>query len=197
MDGKNVNISTIAADANAATRVIDAPARFTQGRKANVRAAESVIIKGKPQLGTSFATGRMGNQMVTKIDGAGRKILVIDDDLAIRVLLQAVLKRMRFDVELAEDGAAGLDKLRSNGRFDLILLDLMMPKINGYEFIEKVSQEYPKQRPHIIVFTAAGKRGVEKIPANSVCNSILKPFDLEKFIEMISDCLAKTHETGA
>jgi len=131
--------------------------------------------------------------MANKIDGAGRKILVIDDDLAIRVLLQAVLRRMKFDVELAEDGEMGLKKLRGNGTFDLVLLDLMMPKINGYEFIEKVLKEYPDRRPHIIVFTAAGKRGVEKIPANAVCNSILKPFDLEKFIEMITDCLERTH----
>jgi CheY-like chemotaxis protein len=133
--------------------------------------------------------------MSGKIDGTGRKILVIDDDLAIRVLLQAVLKRMKFDVELAEDGAAGLEKLRRNGRFDLILLDLMMPKINGYEFIDKVVREYPSVRPHIIVFTAAGKRGVDKIPPNTICNSILKPFDLEKFIDMITDCLNQTHAT--
>ena len=134
--------------------------------------------------------------MAEKIDGTGRKILVIDDDLAIRVLLQAVLRRMKFDVELAEDGSVGLEKMRRNGRFDLILLDLMMPKINGYEFIEKVAKEYSDGRPHIIVFTAAGKRGVEKIPPNTVCNSILKPFDLEKFIEMITDCLNQTHSTA-
>src|SRR4029077_8447910 len=130
------------------------------------------------------------------IDGTGRKILVIDDDLAIRVLLQAVLRRMKFEVELAEDGSVGLEKLRRNGRFDLILLDLMMPKINGYEFIEKVTKEYTDGRPHIIVFTAAGNSGVEKIPPNTICTSILKPFDLEKFIDMISDCLSQTHQTG-
>src|SRR6266699_276817 len=108
--------------------------------------------------------------MASKIDGTGRKILVIDDDLAIRVLLQAVLKRMNFEVELAEDGAVGLEKLRRDGGYDLILLDLMMPKVNGYEFIEKVGAEYPNgRRPHIIVFTAAGKRGVEKIPPNTIC----------------------------
>ena len=131
---------------------------------------------------------------VQKLDGTGRRILVIDDDLAIRVLLQAVLRRMKFDVELAEDGAVGLEKVRSNGTFDLILLDLMMPRLNGYEFIEKITEEMPHGRPHIIVFTAAGKRGVEKIPANAVCNSILKPFDLEKFIEMIKDCVSRNHQ---
>jgi len=133
---------------------------------------------------------------VGKIDGSGRRILVIDDDLAIRVLLQAVLKRMKFDVELAEDGQVGLDKLRQNAGFDLILLDLMMPRVNGYEFIERIKDILPDGRPHIIVFTAAGKRGVDKIPPDAVCNAILKPFDLEKFIEMIGDCLGKAHATG-
>jgi len=131
---------------------------------------------------------------VSKIDGTGKRILVIDDDLAIRVLLQAVLRRMNFSVELAEDGAVGLEKLRGDGKgdgdgaVDLVLLDLMMPRLNGYEFIERVST-VPVKRPHIIVFTAAGKRGVDKIPPDAICASILKPFDLEKFIDLIGECL--------
>lgn len=133
---------------------------------------------------------------VQKLDGTGRKILVIDDDLAIRVLLQAVLKRMKFDVELAEDGADGLDKIRKGGGYDLILLDLMMPRLNGYEFIEQIGEGHPDERPHIIVFTAAGKRGVDKIPPNAVCNSILKPFDLDTFIGIIGECLSRSHSTA-
>ena len=129
-----------------------------------------------------------------KLDGKGKRILVIDDDLAIRVLLNAVLRRMQFDVELAEDGIAGLEKLQSNGQIDLILLDLMMPKLNGYEFIEEVRKQYP-DRPHIVVFTAAGRRGVDKIPSHAVCNSILKPFDLDRFIEIIGECLNGGHGT--
>ena len=130
----------------------------------------------------------------SKLDGTGRKILVIDDDLAIRVLLQAVLRRMKFDVELAEDGATGLEKVGTNGGFDLILLDLMMPRLNGYEFIARITQQYPDHHPHIIVFTAAGKRGVDKIPDSTICASILKPFDLDKFLDIIGDCLAGGHD---
>jgi len=134
---------------------------------------------------------------VGKLDGTGRKILVIDDDLAIRVLLQAVLRRMKFDVELAEDGAAGLEKLQvhsdGDGKFDLVLLDLMMPRLNGYEFIDQIAQRYPENKPHIVVFTAAGKRGVDKIPDDAVCNSILKPFDLDKFIDVIAECVNGDH----
>src|SRR2546430_16380171 len=89
---------------------------------------------------SNFADDR--NRMVSRLDGSGRKILVIDDDLAIRVLLQAVLRRMKFAVELAEDGAVGLEKLRRDGGFDPVLLDLMMPQGNGYEFIEKVGGQY-------------------------------------------------------
>lgn len=133
---------------------------------------------------------------MNKLDGSGRKILVIDDDLAIRVLLQAVLRRLKFDVELAEDGAAGLEKLQQQRGIDLILLDLMMPRLNGYEFIEEIGKRYPDgERPHIVVFTAAGKRGVDKIPATAVCNSILKPFDLDTFVEIITECLDGSHQT--
>lgn len=134
----------------------------------------------------------MQGSVAHRIDGTGRRILVVDDDLAIRVLLQAVLKRLNFSVELAEDGEAGLAKLARED-FELILLDLMMPRVNGYEFIARVQESHNSPKPHIIVFTAAGQRGVDKIPANTICNSILKPFDLEKFIEMISECFSGAH----
>jgi DNA-binding response OmpR family regulator len=129
-------------------------------------------------------------------DGTGQRILVIDDDIAIRVLLQAVLKRMNFDVDLAEDGAAGLEKVKHTS-YDLILLDLMMPRVNGYEFLDRLDRENYDPRPHIIVFTAAGQRGVDKLPPNSVCNTILKPFDLEIFVSLIERCLAGHHKAEA
>jgi CheY-like chemotaxis protein len=131
----------------------------------------------------------------SKLDGTGKRILVIDDDLAIRVLLQAVLKRMKFDVAVAEDGLAGLDLVQQNGGFDLILLDLMMPRINGYEFIDEIASRFPARQPHIVVFTAAGKRGIDKLVPDTICNSILKPFDLDRFIEIIAECLNGDHQT--
>ena len=120
-------------------------------------------------------------------------VLVVDDDVAIRVLLEAVLTRMNLEVAVAEDGEVALENLRRTD-FDLILLDLMMPKITGYDFLERLHAETDASRhPHIIVFTAAGQRGVEKIPPNRICQTILKPFDLETFIEMIGRCLNGGH----
>src|SRR5262249_16303223 len=134
--------------------------------------------------------------MVNKLDGTGKRILVIDDDLAIRVLLQAVLRRMKFEVELAEDGAVGLDKVRPNGHYDVILLNRMVPGPKAKEFTKKTPEERRDAGPHIIFSPAGGKRGGEKTPANAVCNSILKPFDLEKFIEMIRECIGDEHQTA-
>jgi two-component system response regulator MprA len=132
---------------------------------------------------------------IHKLTGTGRRILVVDDDLAVRVLLEAVLKKMNFEVELAEDGLAGLEKLASSRPFDLILLDLMMPRVSGYEFVERIMQTPLPTRPHIVVFTTAGKRGIDRIPDSSVCNSILKPFDLDRFLDIIAECLDGRHES--
>ena len=117
------------------------------------------------------------------------RILVIDDEPDIRDSLEALLSSENYRVELAANATEGLKRLE-NSAYDLVLLDLMMPRLNGYEFIERIGT-LPVPRPHIIVFTAAGKRGVDKIPPDSICASILKPFDLEKFIELIDDCLGK------
>ena len=126
------------------------------------------------------------------VQGQGRQILVVDDDLAIRVLLQAVLRRLGFEVVLAEDGEVGLE-IVSKEKFELVLLDLMMPKVSGYEFIDAINRGNGA-KPHIIVFTAAGQRGVARIPPDSVCDAILKPFDLEKFLSLIDRCLAGHEE---
>jgi DNA-binding response OmpR family regulator len=134
--------------------------------------------------------------MVDTPDGTGQRILVIDDDVAIRVLLQAVLKRINFEVDLAEDGEVALEKLRVRP-YDLILLDLMMPRVNGYEFLDRLEQRDSVRRPHIIVFTAAGQRGIDKLPPNSVCDAILKPFDLESFLALIAKCMNGDHTKSA
>jgi DNA-binding response OmpR family regulator len=130
-----------------------------------------------------------------KIDGSGHSILVIDDDLAIRVLLEAVLTRVKFEVATAADGEAGLRMIEENS-YDLILLDLMMPKIDGYEFLRRVHKRAVDEKPHIIVFTAAGQRGIDKIPPDTICAAILKPFDLETFLDLIESCL-RGHERAA
>jgi DNA-binding response OmpR family regulator len=122
------------------------------------------------------------------VDGTGHRILVVDDDLAIRILLEAVLTRVNFEVDLAPDGEAGLRMLEERA-YAVVLLDLMMPKINGYEFLKRLRPDASREKPHVIVFTAAGQRGIDRIPPESVCASILKPFDLGPFLDLVDGCL--------
>src|SRR5882672_3217042 len=124
-----VRAIAMAAVTAAATMTMESPARRTQGRNPNDVSESAIAVRVPfpyPQLtrsitlqpGIVFAICKRKRMPVSKLDGSGKRILVIDDDLAIRVLLQAVLRRMNFAVELAEDGAAGLDKLQTNGTVD-------------------------------------------------------------------------------
>jgi len=72
-----------------------------------------------------------------------KKILIIDDDLYIRELYEEVLKNAGFEVSSAVDGQEGLEKIKMGG-FDLILLDVMMPKLDGLGLLAKLSQQPPK-----------------------------------------------------
>lgn len=67
-------------------------------------------------------------------------ILVVEDDPSIQLGLRMNLKREGYTVEVAEDGASGLEKLRS-GRWDLCILDVMLPKLNGYEVLRTMELE--------------------------------------------------------
>jgi len=71
------------------------------------------------------------------------KILIVDDDLYIRELYEEVLKDAGYEVTTAVDGEDGLSKVKGGG-FDLILLDVMMPKLDGLGVLQKLSEISPK-----------------------------------------------------
>jgi CheY-like chemotaxis protein/anti-sigma regulatory factor (Ser/Thr protein kinase) len=79
------------------------------------------------------------------------RILVVDDDRATRQLLRSGLTRAGFTVAVAQDGVAALKALRSR-RFDLLLLDVWMPRMNGLELLERLRAR--KARPRVIVMTS-------------------------------------------
>ena len=85
------------------------------------------------------------------------KILIVDDEDLVRQLLKQVIDRVRpaeTAIFLAEDGAEAL-KIVEKERPDLILLDVMMPKLSGYE-VCKAIREIKEYAPHIIILTARG-----------------------------------------
>lgn len=108
--------------------------------------------------------------------------LVIEDDVGISLLMSDALTRCGFEVELAANGEDGMARVRE-WSYDLIVLDLMMPVMDGWEFARRY-RELPgcADRP-ILVLSAAGARGLGGFGNYEF---LAKPFELDDFIEAAS-----------
>lgn len=126
---------------------------------------------------------------------AGPKILVVEDDGAIRTLVVAALKREPLEVHTASDGLAALECVRAND-YAVILLDLMMPRLNGYEFLESLDSVRGDGEPVIIVMTAFDTTSLRKLPGNRVHAILHKPFDVERVVDLVRDCAFVRGEEG-
>lgn len=119
------------------------------------------------------------------------RVLIVEDDTAIRTLIVSALKREPLDVHTAGDGLAALECVRAND-YAVILLDLMMPRLNGYEFLESLDSVRGEALPLpvIIVMTAFDSGALRKLPANRVHAVLHKPFDVERVVDLVRDCAA-------
>ncbi|HEX9161127.1 MAG TPA: response regulator [Thermoanaerobaculia bacterium] len=117
---------------------------------------------------------------------SGPSVLIADDDPAIRPLIAAICRRAGFRCDTASDGAEALAKLRSGIVYDVLVLDLMMPKVSGYEVIATLREL--AVRPAVIVLTAQGPRQTEGIADGNIVHALLtKPFDIHELESLISD----------
>ncbi len=115
-----------------------------------------------------------------------RKILVVEDDDAIRALLVAALRREPFDVHAAANGAEALNMTRGS-EYTVILLDLMMPLVNGVEFLKAFHADSPQSRTVVFVMTAFDDVTVRHIAPNLVYGIIRKPFDVPQLVAMVRE----------
>jgi DNA-binding response OmpR family regulator len=118
------------------------------------------------------------------------QILVVEDDLAIRRLLKMVLTREGFRVEEAADGSEAVAKLRQN-EFDVIILDLMMPKLDGFEFLKLLAQSEPSRLRRIIVTSAASPSVIRERLRGAPFDLLPKPFDISEIVERVRACIAQ------
>ena len=116
-------------------------------------------------------------------------VLIVEDDSAIRTLIVSALKREPLDVHTAGDGLVALECVRAND-YAVILLDLMMPRLNGYEFLENLDSVRGEAQPVIIVMTAFDSGALKKLPATRVHAVLHKPFDVERVVDLVRDCAA-------
>jgi DNA-binding response OmpR family regulator len=116
-----------------------------------------------------------------------QKILVVDDDDAIRAMVERVLRRENYAVESARDGQEAIERLERSD-YQTILLDLMMPRVDGLGVIRYLETNRPETTRSVIVMTANLHGASDAAVAGPVFNVIPKPFDIRTLIEQVRAC---------
>ncbi|HEV7919704.1 MAG TPA: response regulator [Thermoanaerobaculia bacterium] len=122
-------------------------------------------------------------------------ILIVEDDPAIRSMLLSALRREPLHVEAASDGVEVLEKARE-GHFAVVIVDLMMPRMDGFTFIEELQKLRGEPRPIVFVMTAYDEAMLRRLEPGSVHAFIRKPFDISMFVDVIRDCADAVAEVG-
>jgi CheY-like chemotaxis protein len=105
---------------------------------------------------------------------------VVEDDADAREALIDVLEVSGYSAASARNGREALDYLRSAPSPDLIILDLMMPEMDGWEFRRRQMSDPHLARVPVIVVSALDESGIE---ANDV---LIKPIDIDRLLKMVS-----------
>jgi two-component system OmpR family response regulator len=114
------------------------------------------------------------------------RVLVVEDEDAIRALIVAALRREPFEVDAANDGVTAL-QFTAVHEYAVIVLDLMMPRLNGFEFLDAFRAASPQARSTVIVLTAFDETMLGKLTAGSVDAIIRKPFDVPQLVSMVRE----------
>jgi DNA-binding response OmpR family regulator len=113
-----------------------------------------------------------------------KRVLVIDDDLPIRGMLAAALRQHGYQVLLAGDGAEGQRALTIH-KPDIVLLDLAMPDVNGWDFLQRLQETGHLGKVPIIVVSAHLRVEPQAILRMGVDAILPKPFNLPELIDLI------------
>ena len=123
------------------------------------------------------------------MNSIANKILLVEDDMDIQDNLKAFLEMENFEVTTVANGKQALDLLQKEGKPSLILLDIMMPVMNGYEMLAEMKQRNIFLDIPIILLSAA--TDIEETARQQVVQFIRKPIALDKLLNTIKEIHAK------
>ena len=121
---------------------------------------------------------------------AGKKVVIVDDDIRNIFAMTSMLERYKMEVHSAETGKAALELLQSEAETDLVLMDIMLPEMDGYETIRAVRKMYGFEQLPIIALTAKAMKGDrEKCIDAGASDYISKPVDTERLLSLLRNWL--------
>ena len=112
------------------------------------------------------------------------KVLVVDDEKSIVRLLQSIIERRGFEVVTASDGADGLE-IALKGGFVLIILDLVLPGMEGLELLERLKQEDATRETPVALLTTQTQEMAESRPGVRADWFVRKPFGSEEIVRLL------------
>ncbi len=122
---------------------------------------------------------------------ARKKILLVDDSSTARLLARMVLQESSYEVITARDGVEGVEKAKLE-RPDLILLDVMMPNMDGIEACKRLRDEPTTAAIPIIMVTTRGEEGIAEASYAYGCNEfVTKPVDPAELLAKVRNCLGE------
>jgi CheY-like chemotaxis protein len=117
---------------------------------------------------------------------SGKNILVVDDDMRNAFALSRLLSDKGLAVSIARSGAKALEILDTTPGIDLVLMDIMMPEMDGYETMEKIRAQSRFRNLPMLALTAKAMRGdLEKCIAAGANDYLSKPVDAERLFSML------------
>ena len=115
-----------------------------------------------------------------------RRILLVDDDMRNVFALSSILEERGLDITVARDGIECLEKLKENKKFDAILMDIMMPRMDGYETMQEIRKDIKYRKLPIIALTAKAMKGDRsKCIEAGASDYLAKPVNSDKLISML------------
>lgn len=120
--------------------------------------------------------------------GEKKRALVVDDDDPIRTMLAKVVERQDLAVDTARDGVEAIDRIDQNG-YALIVLDMMMPRVDGYGVLEHLQAHHPEKLRCTIIASAVPESEILKQFGVPVFRIHAKPFDMARLIADIRECI--------
>ena len=158
---------------------------------------ESQVNKGSKfvfEIELETATVQIDDEVISKpsvvgFTGEKKKILAVDDNKTNLELYKTILSDVGFDIDVCESGTLALQKL-SEVKYDLIVMDLIMPELNGYETSKKIKENSQWSEIPIIVVSASSLSNNELLHDKSIFNNyLLKPFNNNDFLNLIGEHL--------
>ncbi len=112
------------------------------------------------------------------------RVLVVDDEPAIRALVAKIVDRAGFAVDTAVDGAEALQMIDA-GDYAVVVIDLMMPNVDGFGVVAHL-RERGIHRPAVIVITAGDASAIRQLDGSLVHSVVRKPFDIDVLGDLIT-----------